>query len=40
MLGGSLAPITTIMFKNLTFPGALSLLSGLVCQPSPKQNPY
>ncbi|KAL5316320.1 hypothetical protein ACEPPN_015365 [Leptodophora sp. 'Broadleaf-Isolate-01'] len=29
ILGGSLAPITTIMFKNLTFPGAQSLLRGL-----------
>ncbi|KAH8650385.1 major facilitator superfamily domain-containing protein [Tricladium varicosporioides] len=29
ILGGSFAPITTIIFKNLTFQGALSLLSGL-----------
>jgi hypothetical protein len=33
MLGGTFAPITTIMFQNLTFAGALSLLSGLVYKP-------
>jgi hypothetical protein len=33
MLGGILAPITIAMFENLTFAGALSLLSGLVYKP-------
>ena len=30
-----MAPITTIMFESLTFPRALSLLSGLVCKACP-----